>query len=125
MVKIKLRLLAVPLIAITISACGGGKDNKKLEFQAYTCSVANDKCEEPPEIFKLKVRKFEETVLVNVFDSKGTALGNQFLDDCKIYDRLNWQCRSLSMVDGNLLVNTITELEWRRDGFYRKFVRRQ
>jgi hypothetical protein len=102
----KLPFFVFLLFFLFIAGCQQ-KTSKKLEFDSYLCSFKDDKCFENPSIYKFKVRKFENQIIWNIFDSDGKALQNIFLKECEIFDRLNWKCKlegkSVDMIDGELV----------------------
>ena len=122
--------LAISVLILNISGCGN-KSDVKLDFKVYECDMASDRCGEDYEIWKFKVRKFEKTVLVSIFDAKGTPKSNAFYNECDIYNRLNWYCVAsneesmpldMRMVEGNLITG---ESKANNQGFklYQKYVR--
>ena len=126
----KLRFPLSLLLCATVLLIAGcqQKPSNILEFDAYLCEVSNDKCDDDPKVFKFKVRKFENQVLLNVFDSEGTALGNLFLEKCQIFNQRNWKCEDYEMVEG-AVVSIYSEekmhLQRHRSDYYQKYVPRE
>jgi hypothetical protein len=93
------------IIVFAAILVGCGKEHsKQSEYLAYLCKTKTNECYEP-DIYKFKVRKFENTVLLNTFDKDGIAQENHFFDNCQIMDRNNWKCGGLSMIEGQLVNN--------------------
>lgn len=93
--------LALALLTPILSGCGK-EAPKQLEFLVEFCETKTNECEEPV-LWKIRVRKFENTVLINEFDKNGFPTNNHFLPDCKILDQNNWKCGALSMIEGQLV----------------------
>ena len=91
------------LFLIGVTGCGG-ENSPQVEYLEYLCELKTKKCGEP-EIWRFKVRKHENRVLVNVYDSKGNPEDNEFLKNCEILNKENWRCINLSMIDGELIDN--------------------
>ena len=101
----KLHLTPLLLLCTTVLLTVGcqQKPSNTLEFDVYSCKVSTDKCDDVPDVFKFKVRKFENQVLLNVFDSEGNALGNRFFEKCQIFNQKNWKCEDYEMVEGQVI----------------------
>jgi hypothetical protein len=97
------------MAALFTSACGE-KSPPQAEFLAYLCETKSDNCS-APEVFKFKVRKYENKVLLNIFSLDGKAEGNDFLSDCQILDSKNWNCKEMAMVEGQLVQGLRTVLD--------------
>ena len=84
------------------------KPSTSLEFDVFSCNNSDGKCsDERPDLYKFKVRKYENLVVLSVFDSDGEPIGNTFFKDCQIVDRKNWKCesdgQSWDMLEGRLV----------------------
>lgn len=111
----------MPLMGTTICAlvgCGSSEPSQ-VEYLAYFCDSKTAKCQDP-DIYRFKVRKYENKVLLSEYDLKGKPTDNEFLKDCEILNKDNWRCVNLSMVDGELINNNNNPL----GGFYWRYEKR-
>ena len=108
------------LIAFILLGCGNSSDSNLLEFKVMYCSVKTDKCSHI-ETYKFKVRQYNNTVYVNIYDEDGTAAGNSFLPDCQVFDKKNWKCKYQSMVNAEIVDTPDSILRQSKLGFYTKY----
>jgi hypothetical protein len=93
--------------ALLTSACGE-KTPPQAEFLSYLCEAKSNKCG-TPEVYRFKVRAYENKVLLNIFSLDGKAEGNEFLSNCQIINSQNWNCKEMAMVEGQLVVARTNE----------------
>ena len=109
-------LLIVSLVTFLLYGCDNSKKSKDLAFEVVNCDerlqgMSFPKSPQHPKcvttgMYKFKVRKYEDTVLLSDFHHDGEPYSNDFLSDCKIYDTNNWKCRDYSVVEGQLVAST-------------------
>ena len=112
------------LITLILLGCGNSSDSNLLEFKVMDCDKKTDKCSHS-ETIKFKVRQYNNTVYVNIYDADGTASGNSFLPDCQVFDKKNWKCKYQSMVNGEIVDSPDSIVSSSKLGFYSKYERVQ
>ncbi len=112
------------LIILTLYGCGNSSDSNLLEYKVMYCDKKTDKCSHF-ETYKFKVRQYNNTVYVNIYDEDGTASGNSFLPDCQVFDKKNWKCKYTSMVNGEIVESFDLTISSSKLGFYSKYERVQ
>ncbi len=110
----------IVLIALIPLGCGNSSDKNLLEYKGMYCEIKTDKCSHF-ETYKFKVRQYNNTVYVNIYDAEGTASGNSFLPDCQVFDKKNWKCKYQSMVNGEIVDSPDSTLSASKVGFYYKY----
>lgn len=108
------------LIAFILLGCGNSSDSNLLEYKVFSCEIKTNKCAHD-ETIKFKVRQYNNTVYVNIYDADGTASGNSFLPDCQVFDKKNWKCKYQSMVNGEIIDSPDSILSSSKFGFYTKY----
>ena len=106
----------------TLLGCGNSQKENSLEFKLMFCEIKTNKCDHL-STYKFKVRKYDNTVYFNAYDKDGIPEGNQFLENCKVFDKKNWNCKDMGMVDGELVESVVTRMKEMELGRYSKYVK--
>jgi hypothetical protein len=108
------------IFSVVLIGCGESQNKNSLEYKVMSCTIKTDKCTHD-ETIKFKVRKYDNTVYVNIYDDDGAASGNSFLSDCEVFDKKNWKCKYQSMVNGELIDSSESYSNRYKLGFYNKY----
>jgi hypothetical protein len=103
--------------SVALIGCGDSQNKNLLEYKVMSCTIKTNKCKHD-ETIKFKVRKYDNTVYVNIYDADGTASGNSFLSNCEVFDKNNWKCKYTSMVAGEIVESSESILNASKLGFY-------
>jgi hypothetical protein len=106
--------------SVVLIGCGESQNKNSFEYKVMSCTIKTDKCTHD-ETIKFKVKKYDNTVYVNIYDTDGTASGNNFLSNCEVYDKSNWKCKYTSMVAGEIVESSESILNASKLGFYSKY----
>jgi hypothetical protein len=115
------KLIMVIIFSILLG-CGNSHKENSLEFKHMFCERKTNECK-LPSIYKFKVRKYDNMVYINFYDEDGIPEGNQFLKNCKVFDKKNWNCEDLSMVDGELVDSLEKRMKHWEQGLYSKYIK--
>jgi hypothetical protein len=115
------KLIMVIIFSILLG-CENSQRENSLEFKLMYCEIKTNKCDHL-STYKFKVRKYDNKVYFNAYDDYGVPDGNQFLENCKVFDKKNWNCKDMSMVDGELVKSVVTRMKEKELGHYSKYVK--